>query len=531
MKKQDRKKPNILLITTDQQRYDTVAALGYPFMKTPNLDQLAAEGCIYPCAYSDNPVCMAARHNILTGLTARYHGFDDNYFEDDPRVIPHDLPTLPQILSDAGYDTIAIGKMHFQPCRRHNGFTKMELMEEIPRYLEDDDYAVYLRENGYENIQSIHGVRHLLYMLPQRSLIDAAHHGSSWVAERSIHHLKENGGHRPFFMWSSFIAPHPPFDVPDEWAGLYEGADLPPLKHSVTPISRFAEWRKYIADYPDEACLRRARELYYASISFVDYNIGKIIQQLKAMEEYDNTLIIFTSDHGEMLGDHGTFQKMLPYESSVRIPFLMRYPGKIRGGSRDERFVDLNDILPTVLDAAGAAYPNPEILPGESLFTGSGFKDRSVQYVEHSHGKLRWASIRDRRYKYNYYYGGAYEELFDLESDPDESVNLLYGTAAAPVQEIRERLKEKLKEYESRYGLEGCIKDGQFTDQGEFDGGFYRENNPPMFPKTQNRRYMTLEEEVKKAVAREETVRLKDLDIAYFEKYGTVSREALLGKE
>lgn len=297
------KKPNILLITTDQQRYDTIGAAGYPFMKTPNLDMLAGEGCIYPCAYSSNPVCMAARHNILTGLTARYHGFDDNYFDDDPRVIPYELPTLPQLLSDAGYDTIAVGKMHFQPCRRHNGFTKMELMEEIPRFLEDDDYAMYLRENGYENIQSIHGVRHLLYMLPQRSLVDAEHHGSSWVAERSIHHLKENGGHRPFFMWSSFIAPHPPFDVPEGWADLYKGAELPYLKQSVTPISQIAEWKKYIADYPSESYLRRARELYYASISFVDYNIGKIIDQLKEMGEYDNTLIIFTSDHGEMLGD------------------------------------------------------------------------------------------------------------------------------------------------------------------------------------------------------------------------------------
>ena len=106
------KKPNILLITTDQQRYDTIAAMGYDFMVTPNLDRLAAEGCCYPNAYSNNPVCMAARHNIITGLTARHHGFDDNYFEENPKVIPYNLPTFPQLLSDAGYDTIAVGKMH-----------------------------------------------------------------------------------------------------------------------------------------------------------------------------------------------------------------------------------------------------------------------------------------------------------------------------------------------------------------------------------------------------------------------------------
>ena len=125
------KQPNILLITTDQQRYDTIAAMGYDYMYTPNLDRLVREGCSFPNAYSPNPVCMAARHNIITGLPARYHGFDDNYFDDNPKVIPYDLPTFPQLLSDAGYDTIAVGKMHFQPYRRHNGITKLELMDEI----------------------------------------------------------------------------------------------------------------------------------------------------------------------------------------------------------------------------------------------------------------------------------------------------------------------------------------------------------------------------------------------------------------
>lgn len=112
----------------------------------------------------------------------------------------------------------------------------------------------------------------------------------------------------------------PPFDVPGEWADLYKGKTLPPLKRSKTPVSGLAEGKKYIADYPNEAYLRRARELYYASISFVDYNIGKILQELKDIGEYDNTLILFTSDHGEMLGDHGTFQKMLAYDGSARIP-------------------------------------------------------------------------------------------------------------------------------------------------------------------------------------------------------------------
>lgn len=521
------KRPNILLITTDQQRFDTISAMGYDFIKTPNLDQLAAEGCRYPNAYSNNPVCMAARHNIITGLTAKYHGFDDNYFEDDPKVIPYDIPTFPQLLSDAWYDTIAVGKMHFQPCRRYNGFTKMELMEEIPRHLQDDEYAQYLKDNGYGDIQSIHGVRHLLYMLPQRSLVGEEHHGSSWVAERSIHHIRENAGKRPFFLWSSFIAPHPPFDVPEKWADLYKDKALPPVKRTKTPISLLAESNKYIADYPNEDYLRRVRELYYASISFVDYNIGKIIKELKAAGEYDNTLIIFTSDHGELLGDYGTFQKFLPYDGSARIPFIVRYPEKFKGGEVDLRFVDLNDILPTVLDAAKVAYPNPEILPGESVLKENGFKNRAIQYIEYGHGSRRWVCLRNEQYKYTYYYGGGKEELFDMKHDPDETTNLLYKNPEADILAAKDELKPQLIEMEKRYGLEGYVQNDEFIVLDELSLFFYRENNPPMFPKKQDIKYMSLEEEVKRAVEHEPVVKLEELDIAYFETHGTIDRKKL----
>ena len=531
------RQPNILLITTDQQRYDTIAAMGYDYMYTPNLDRLVREGCSFPNAYSPNPVCMAARHNIITGLPARYHGFDDNYFDDNPKVIPYDLPTFPQLLSDAGYDTIAVGKMHFQPYRRHNGITKLELMDEIPRHRQDDEYALYLKEHGYGDIQSIHGVRHLLYMLPQRSMLPEELHGSSWVSHRSIHHIKENAGKRPFFLWSSFIAPHPPFDVPDQWADLYKGKELPPLKVSTTPLSALAEENKNIADYPTEAYLRRARELYFASISFVDYNIGKILQQLEDMGEYDNTLIIFTSDHGEMLGDYGTYQKFLPYDSSARVPLIVRYPEVFKGGEVDRRFVDLNDILPTVLDAAGVAYPNPAILPGESVLKKSGFKDRTKQYVEHAHGSRRWASIRNGQYKYTYYYGGGKEELFDMINDPDETTNLLaahktceglqQSFPSESVSAVREELHAALVEQEKRYGLEGYVKNDELVVLDEMQPFFYRENNPPMFPKEQDEDFVSLEEEVARAIAKEEVVKLSELDVPYFTKSGTLSEEKL----
>lgn len=524
------KKPNILLITTDQQRYDTIHAMGYDHMITPNLDLLVQEGCVFPNAYSPNPACIPARHNLITGLTARYHGFDDNYFDKDARNIPFDLPTLPQLLSDDGYDTIAIGKMHFQPCRRHNGFAKMELMEEIPRYLEDDNYAMYLRNNGFQEIQSIHGVRHLLYMMPQRSLLPSEYHGSSWVAERTIHHLKMHSKHRPFMIWSSFIAPHPPFDVPDEWAQLYKNKKLPPVAVSRTPISELALQSAGPANHPSENYLRRARELYFASISFVDYNIGKIIEQLKEMGEYDNTLIIFTSDHGEMLGDYGAYQKLLPYEASARIPFIIRYPDKLSPGTVDERFVDLNDLLPTILDITNIAYPSPEQLPGESIFSKNAKKDRTVQYIEYSHGNKRWVSLCSFPYKYNYYYGGGKEELFDLSSDDGESLNLLFHHPTSEHIKIKNDLRKKLIEFEKKQGLKGYIEKDDFIVLEPYCRKNFRENNPPKFTKYETHKHMRLEDEILKAIEKEPIVHINEINTDFFEIQGYLNIKELKDK-
>ena len=176
----------------------------------------------------------------MTGLPPRDHGFDQNYF-DNARQVPYDIASFPRLLSDVDYDTHAIGKMHFSPTRRSNGFDHLCLMEEIPRYLEDDDYAMFLRDNGWGQVQSVHGVRHLLYFRPQQSFVPEHLHGSSFVADRTIDAIRRNRGNRPFFIWSSFIHPHPPLDVPPRWAHLYDDADIPEAYDSITPISAQAE--------------------------------------------------------------------------------------------------------------------------------------------------------------------------------------------------------------------------------------------------------------------------------------------------
>ncbi len=471
-------RPNVLLLFTDQQRFDTIAAGGFPHMLTPNLDRLVREGCHFTNAYSPNPVCVPARHNVLTGLPARYHGFAANFscynrycgLAGIPLPLAA-LPTLPRILSDHGYHTRAIGKMHFQPTRRHNGFDKMELMEEGPRFREDDEYAMYLKNVGLGHILNIHGVRNLLYMAPQRSLIPEEHHGSTWVGKRASAFLRAEAGRRPFFLWASWISPHPPFDVPDTFAGLYQDRNLPAPSRSATPCWPEVTWSKVNARFPpdkEDQYVRRMRELYYAAISLVDKNVGKVLDALDEIGETDNTLIIFTSDHGEMLGDHGAYQKMLPYDSCARIPFIARYPRRFQPGSVRNDFVDLNDILPTVLDVCGLKYPGPYELPGGSICGNQ--KDRSHQYIEYHKENRRWIAMLDERYKYGYHYGGGRELLFDRQAHPDESINLLATRPDGPeVRAAHARLRARLCAYEEKWGLEDYARAGQFRHYDQFD--------------------------------------------------------------
>jgi arylsulfatase A-like enzyme len=518
--KEDSGKPNVLVLFTDQQRFDTIKAAGFDHMITPNLDRLVGEGCLFENAYTPNPVCIPARHNLITGLTARTHGYPNNAH----KPMDSAIPTLPRILSDNGYITRAIGKMHFQPPRRHHGFDKMELMEELPYKREDDEYAMYLKEVGLGHIQHIHGVRHLLYMLPQRSLIPEKHHGSTWVGDRSVEFLRANYD-RPFFLWSSWIAPHPPFDVPDNFSDLYSDVELPrPIEGAADLPDFYKTKSRNSGDIPNTEVLMRMRELYYASITLVDKNVGKILNSLGELGILDDTLVIFTSDHGEMLGDYGLYQKALPFDRASRIPFVARYPEKIKPGTVRSEFVDLNDILPTILDVTSIDYPGDYDLPGESIFAEDPVRDREVQYVENGREGRRWVFMRDKRYKYVYFYCGK-EALYDLESDPEELNNLLGGEIEKDIFAVKESLKKKLIRYEEKHGLKGNVKDGDFVSYPAPEPQFGRNPQFPRFPlainDSQERADMnSVEEEILAAVKSEPLVRLGELDLDEWLKNG-----------
>ncbi len=526
--RQKDERPNILIVLTDQQRADTIYAAGAEWMRTPNLDRLAAGGCLYNNAYTPNPICMPARHNMLTGLTARHHGYPDNGWG---YGMPQNLPTFPQILSDNGYETRTIGKNHFYPPRRHHGYLNMELMQEVPAFREQDEYLMYLKEHGYGTIHNIHGVRNLLYMLPQRALMPEEHHGTSWVANRAIDFIRTNQGRRPWLLKLGWIAPHPPFNVPDEFADLYNDVDFPDPYVSETPISPLAEENKLLGDLPTEEYVRRMREVYYGAVSHVDHHVGRIVQSLEETGQLDNTLIIFTSDHGEMLGDYGTYQKWLPYDSCAKIPFIVHFPKRVTGGTVKDDFVDLNDVLPTILDAAGIPYPGEQKLPGESLLTSAGRKDRTHQYVEYSEGNRRWVSLRDSRFKYNYYYGGGREELFDLENDPHEIRNLLI-VRPEEYKYVRHNLRQRLIACEKHWGLSGCIQNGDFLRLEKFQPKPYRNRAFPLFYEklTDPQEKVAMNDffdEVAEAIRKESVVKLEELDLPAWQKNGNFSDEQI----
>ena len=452
-----RRKTNVLLLLSDQQRYDTINAAGFPHMRTPNLDRLAREGVLFEQCHSTNPVCMACRHDLITGRPGRDHGYYTN-LEDKP-IDHYDTPTLPRIFSENGYRTAAVGKMHFYPAREHHGFGEMYLMEELPRRRQDDQYAMYLKEKGLGDVQNQHGVRPLLYHVPQNSAQSLAEHGTMWTADRSIQWLKENG-EEPFFLMCGFIQPHPPWNIPAKLNDLYADVKLPPpVPRSRMPMDGNDD-NPWFGDRDTKEQKEAIRRAYYTAVSMVDAAAGKILDALRSLGLLDNTLVIFTSDHGEMLQDKGYYSKELAYEGSVRVPLLLRYPDRLPMGKKVSGFVDTFDLLPTCLDACGLNYPAGN-MRGTSLLGLAGKNGRKLQFSSSGLGYRRWVMCRNTEYKYIYHYNGGYEELYNMQEDAGEQTNLL-ETGREQVRVIADGLREEAIRYETECGPPDYIRGGEF---------------------------------------------------------------------
>ena len=418
--------PNVLLLMADQFRHDVLGCTGHPLVRTPHLDRLAAGGVRFTQAVTPTPICMAARYSLLTGRRAAETGVTANGTLGPTTPT---WPTLMTVLADAGYQTHGVGKFHFG--RRPFGFERQELMEECVDVVTDDDYLTHLQAAGCP-ARYPQGLRDLLYYQPQTSGVPEPLSQNRWVADRSEAFLRAHAAHRPgrpFFLWSSWIAPHPPFAPVEPWDAAYDPADAPPPVYADRPIASLPApaWPhrgRLDGAHRDPDRLARIRALYYGQVSHVDDAVGQVLAALGDLGLAEDTLVLFTSDHGEMLGDHGLSQKNTPYEASVRVPLIARWPGRVGAGTTSGAAVGLTDVMPTLVESLGVAYP-PGLppLPGASLF-GERAGRRGAYTIDFGHDDQRWVCRRGPGRKYVFWASGGREEAYDLAADPDERRNL-----------------------------------------------------------------------------------------------------------
>ncbi len=346
----------------DQLRFDALRAYGNPHVQTPNLDRLCAEGVRFAYGYTESPVCVSARAICMTGqLPHRTGSFDNGY------PLPADHPTLMSRLRAAGYFTQAIGKMHFSPVREGHGFDRMWLSEEVPRRVADDEFLQDVLAAGYGHVEEPHGIRHELYYIPQISQLPERLHTTAWTAQRTIDFIEERAhANAPFFCWTSFIKPHPPFDPPSPWHRLYRSTDMPLPVRSKGEIAwhtwfqRSQNRSKWMDLFPDDNLLRTMKAYYFACVSFVDSWVGEILEALEETNQRENTLIMFVADHGEFLGDHYAFGKRNFHEPACHIPYVVSWPDALPQGVAREHLAGLQDVTPTMLAAAGVETERSE---------------------------------------------------------------------------------------------------------------------------------------------------------------------------
>ncbi len=500
--------PNLLLITSDQQHYTTLGVLN-PRIKTPNLDRLAALGTHFTRAYCPNPTCTPTRASIITGQYPATHGAYTLGTK-----LPENVPTLGDYLGELGYTSSLIGKAHFQPLKstddcpsveayptlRDLAFWKTFNDRETPWYGFDhveltrnhtdeghtgQHYALWLEEQGLNNWRdyfqprtdgikdtptdsqlapplggTVTGSRaELTWKLPDHL------HYTAWTGQRTIAALeKAHAQQTPFFIWSSYHDPHPPYAVPEPWASMYDPNDMDPGEltdqelalmpppHQMTQQDG-ADFDVFNVDGQgnhgyedhrhDRAELKRCMAVYYAMVSFLDHWVGQTLDTLERLGLLDQTLIVFTSDHGHFLGQHGLVAKgPFHYEDLIRVPLIAAWPGHIPAGVTSDHLQSLVDLCPTFLAAAGRDT-TPLGMQGRDMRAdwadpqGDNPARRRFAMVQNHHNRhaVHLRTLVTDRYKLTVYEGQSqWGELFDLQDDPDERSNLFHNADHASLK-------------------------------------------------------------------------------------------------
>ena len=422
-----KRRPNILHLFTDQQRFDTIAALGNSCIRTPNLDRLVYEGTVFQRAYTPSPECVPARASMITGW---YPSRTECYCNEQSMPVEN-TPTYMQALSEAGYETIGIGKCHFTPdAHSLRGFQRRVSQEEIIEDRSRDDYASWLIEKGFGDVLEPHGVRGEMYYIPQISVLPEALHPTKWIGDRIIDFIDDHDTDQPWYCYAGFIHPHPPFAPPIPWHKEYRAPEmpLPDIPENVEDLLSFVNLYQNRYKYRDRGLdlnlVRCLKAYYYSCIAFIDHQVGCILESLEHSGQLENTLIVFSSDHGEYLGDYGSFGKRGMHEVSSRVPMLVRWPGAEHAGTSCEHVVSLVDLAPTFLEAADISFKAEDF---DGLSLRAVLEQRVARdwvFSQYNRAENGLYMMVGERWKYIYSAPDQREYLFDIKNDPHEHRNL-----------------------------------------------------------------------------------------------------------
>ncbi len=431
-------RPNILWICTDQQRWDTIGALGNPHIRTPHLDELCRTGTAFTHAHCQNPICTPSRASFLTG---RYPRSVDACLNGNERWQDR-APLVTKLLADAGYDCGLAGKLHLSAAH--------ERIESRP----DDGYRVFHwshhpkdswpKGHAYNDWLKSQGIDYNETMKRQ-GYIPAEFHQTTWCADRAIDFMNEKRS-GPWLFSLNCFDPHPPLDPPKDYLDRFDQPSLPLPSFQESDLEEEGRLEAAGVNFqskvqtPDPKKARSDLAKYWAMIELIDHNVGRLLKALEESGQRENTLVIYTSDHGHMIWDHGLTAKGCRfYEGLVRVPLIFSMPGVVEQGVRNDGLIELLDLAPTLLELAG--QPEQEGMHGHSLLPAlKGGEAPERRYVRSTYsstlqGPASYATmIRDRRYKLVNYHGTGQGQLFDLEKDPDEHANLWNEPSVAAVK-------------------------------------------------------------------------------------------------
>lgn len=462
-------RPNILLITTDQQRADTIGVLGSRTARTPNLDKLRDDGVIFSRAFVQSIVCIPSRACMQTGRYTHQHGVRhmESIIDNSPGLPPWEM-TFMELLQAAGYETGATGKIHMMPER---GFDFMEIVggkgqrwihkegQEIGPAPLGRQYADWLDSKipgGYDLIYNQRrNEEYRLYGGAIENILPLEGYVETYILEKSVDFIRAQRG-KPFFLWCGFCGPHGPVDPPLPYSDLYPPGDIPlpaTLNADLSGKPEFIRRRSRHFSKEDIDRLKRWLSFYYGLVTLIDDYAGRLIGILRETGLLDNTVVIFTSDHGEMGGDFSMKGKGNFYEPVLRVPLIIRPPGK-GGGRVVDGVTEVMDIAPTILDYAGVRLP--EEMSGKSLVPViQGNESRMEQALSEfttNDQKISGTCLRTGRYKYVLWDTSDGGEFYDLQEDPFELENLYYDSARKELRnEHAELLLKKLMRTQAGY--------------------------------------------------------------------------------